>query len=126
MERGWTHGLPVPQDGFGIRPIGVVGDVALIVGVDEILRGPVPLGERGGELRPVRRGVHFIERNRVERRIVEGPLEGDGRIASGEKRIQQRAVRGGLDVESDIFAAANVDDFVIDGERMPLRVVAPW
>ncbi len=75
--------------------------------------------ERGGELRPVRRGVHFVERERVERGIVEGPLESDGRIARGEKRIQQRAVRGGLDVEDDIFAAANVNDFVIDGERLP-------
>ena len=103
---------------------GVVGDVALIVGVNEVLRGPVPLRERGGKLRPVRRGVHLVERERVERWIVEGPLESDGRIAGGEKRIQKRPVRGGFDIDDDIAAAAYVDGFAIDGERMPCGVEA--
>ena len=103
---------------------GVVGNVPLVVGVDQILRGPAPCGERGGKLRPVRRRVHLVERQRVERGIVEGPLEGDGRVARGENRVHERPVLGGLNIENDILAAAHVDDFAIDGERMPLCVVA--
>ena len=33
-------------------------------------------------------------------------------------------MRGGLNVEDNILAAAHVDHFAIDGERMPLRVDA--
>jgi hypothetical protein len=38
--------------------------------------------------------------------------------------LSKRAVRRGLNVEDDILAAADVNHFVIDCERMPLRVVA--
>src|SRR5208337_4591535 len=93
-----------------------------IVGVDEVLRGPAPLGERGRELRPVRRCVHLVERERVERWIVESPLESQWRIADGQKRIQERPMLGGLDVDDDIAAAAYVDRFAIDSERMPCGI----
>jgi hypothetical protein len=113
----------------GDLPDGAVGGVALIVGVDEILRGPAPLGERGGEFGPVRSYVHLVKRQGVESGIVEGPLERSGRVIRGktgraEKRVEQRAVLGGLDVEDDILAAAHVDDFAIDDERMPCFVGA--
>ena len=45
-----------------------------------------------------------------------------GAILVWKHRIQQRAMVGGLHVEGDVFAAAHVDDFVVDGERLPVAV----
>ena len=79
------------------------------------------MDKSGGELGPIRRRVHFVERKSVERWIVEGPLESGGRIAGGEQRIQERTMRGALHYKGDIFAAADMNDFAIEIERMPLR-----
>ena len=39
-----------------------------------------------------------------------------------EQRIQERPVIGGWDVNDDIFTEANVDHFVVDGQRFPTSV----
>ena len=70
----------------------VITDVTLIVGIDDILRGPAPLRKRRREFSPVGCGVHCVERNRVQRCVIERPLECDGARVFGEDGIEQRAV----------------------------------
>ena len=61
---------------------GVVGDVALVVGVDEVLRGASPAGEGGGEAGPVGGGVDCEEGVGEVGGIVDGPAEGDAAVVT--------------------------------------------
>ena len=63
----------------------VVGDVAGIVGVDDVLRRPAPRCQCRRKLLPVLGGVDFIERNRSQRGIVERPVERDGAVSFGRE-----------------------------------------
>ena len=76
----------------------LIGNVALIVGVDRILCGPGPRAQSRRKLRPVGRDVNLVERKRVERWVIERPPESYRPHLPGEEGIQERPVSGGLNV----------------------------
>jgi len=53
----------------------LIRDVALVVAVDHVLRGPAPGGERRRKTLPSWRQRELIERHRVQRCVVEGPFQ---------------------------------------------------
>ena len=105
---------------------GVVADVALVVGVDDVRGGPAEGGEGFEEGGPVGGGVDVEERGRDVGGVVDGPAEGDGSLLGGEDGGDDGgddvAVPGGGDVEDDVFAVADVDDFFLMEECLPVAV----
>ena len=59
---------------------GVVADVALVVGVDDVLGGASEGGEGGEEAGPVGGGVDVEERGGDVGWVVDGPAEGEGSL----------------------------------------------
>ncbi len=105
----------------------VVGDVTLVIGVDEVLGGASPGGEGGTEAGPVGGGVDGEEGVGEVDGVVDSPAEGDaagvsGALDSGEDGRGNTVVLGGGDVEDDVFVAADVDDFALMEERVPVAV----
>ncbi len=102
---------------------GVVADVALVVGVDEILRRAAEGGEGGDEAGSAGGGVDGEERGSDAGWIVDDPAEGESalfcREDAGDDGGDVGAVLGGGDVEGDVFAAFDVDDLAIEEEGLP-------
>ncbi len=102
---------------------GVVADVALIVGVDDILGGASEGGEGGGEAGPVGGGVYVEERGGDVHWVVDGPAEGEGagfgRKDAGDDGGGEIAVLGEGDVEDDVLGAADVDDLFLMEDGVP-------
>ena len=63
---------------------GVVADVAVVVGVDDVLGGAAEGGEGGDEGGPVDGGVDAEEGWRDVGGVVDGPAEGEGALFVGE------------------------------------------
>ena len=101
---------------------GVIGDVALVVGVDEVLRGATPVGEGGEHGGPVGGGVDGEEGRGEVGGVVDGPAETKGAAFRGKDAGDDGrvgvSVSGEGDVEDDVGAAAHLDDLglVADGE----------
>ena len=108
---------------MGILPDGVVADVAVVVGVDDVLGGAAEGGEGGGEGGPVDGGIDAEEGGRDVGGIVDGPAEGEGALFVGEERGDEGrgvgAVLGGGDIEDDVGAVADVDDLALVEEGVP-------
>lgn len=92
---------------------GVVADRAMVVGVDEVLRGAAEGGERADEGGAAFGGVDGEKGGRDVCGVEEGPAEGDGAGLGGQKwgddRCGNRAVLGEADVEGEVGVAADVD-----------------
>jgi hypothetical protein len=106
---------------------GVVADVALVVGIDEVLCGATEGGEGGDEAGAVGGGVDGEERRTDVGGIVDGPAEGERALFCGEDAGDDRSDDGAVlrsrDVEGYVFAAFDVDDLVIVKERAPGAVL---
>ncbi len=102
---------------------GVVADVALIVGVDEVLGGAAEGGEGGGEVGPVGGGVGGEERGGQVGGVVDGPAEGESAPLcwedAGDDGCHGGAVLGGGDVEDEVLASADVDGLFLVEDGMP-------
>ena len=102
---------------------GVVADVALIVGVDEVLCGAAKCGEGSVEAGPVGGGVDGVEGWGDVRRVVEGPAKGEGTLFWGKRPERMGVMASPCCVARtssfDIFAAANVDDLLLVEDGLP-------
>ncbi len=88
----------------------LIADVALVICVNQILRGPAP--DTGGFLKvaPVGGAVEFKDGQAIERWIVDCPLESE-RLAGllecslvvGQDRIEDRAMIGAVDFDAFFF-----------------------
>jgi hypothetical protein len=105
----------------------VVADVALVVGVDEVLCGAAEGGEGGDEAGAVGGSVDGEEGRGDGCGVVDDPAEGEGALFGGEDAGEDGgdggSVAGGGDVDGYVFAAFDVDDFVIVEEGLPGAVL---
>ncbi len=101
---------------------GVVGDVAVVVGVDEV-EGEAEVGEGGLHGGPVGGGVDGEEVGGEGGGVVEGPVEAEGAalvgVEAGDEGGLVGAVLGEGDGEGDVGAAADVDDLVLVADGPP-------
>ncbi len=133
---GWVEGVGGDgADGAGVGDAaadgdaadGVVADVALVVGVDEVLRGAAEGGEGGDETGAIGGGVDGEEGWSDGGWVVDDPAEREGALFggqdAGEDGSDGGAVARGGDVDDYVFVAFDMDDFTIVEERLPGAVL---
>ena len=102
---------------------GVVADVSLVVGVDDVLRWARELSEGREEAGPITRGGDIVDGESGDGGIVDGPAQRECALFVIEQRVQQRgrgvAVLRGEDVEGKVTAVFHLDLFGKVEDGMP-------
>ena len=116
----WADGAGVGEaTADGDCSDGVVADVSVVVGVDEVLSGASEGGESLNERGGIGGGVDGEEGRGDVGGIVDGPAEREdaffGGESGGDDRRDGGTVLGGGYVEDFVFAAFDVDDFLSGG-----------
>ena len=116
------HALPVAADGHDAGHL--IGDVAVYVGVDEVLRWDVPVAQGLAELIDV---LGLVDQ---QRRLQDARWGSGGRPAHGqdvglvfEHVADDRPVLGLAHGQGDILAAVDLDDLLDEGHVAPLAHV---
>ena len=81
VDGDWADGTGLDEAAAeGDFAYGMVADVALVVGVDDVLGGAAEGGEGGEEAGPVGGGIEVEERGGDIGWVVDGPTEGEGSL----------------------------------------------
>src|SRR6185437_4861455 len=104
---------------IGDLPDGLVANVPLVVGVNDVKRRAPPMAHRRAEDGPVGGGIKSEERKAVLRNVVRAPAQGDGALLVRDELRDDGTVAGAGYVNVQVAAKAHANGLVLMLDGLP-------